>query len=129
MGSVGFVGLGNMGSVLASNLVQTGHAVMAHDALGPERVPEGAAHACDVAEVARRADVIVLSLPDGAASEQVTGAVLAAADRRVTHVVDTSTIGVRTARALDALAVRRRSGLRRRAGVGRGGGRGPVRSR
>jgi 3-hydroxyisobutyrate dehydrogenase len=101
VGAVGFVGLGNMGSVLAANLVQQGHAVVAHDALGAERVPGGAVPACDVADVARRADVVVLSLPDGAASEQVTGALLAAADRRVTHVVDTSTIGVRTARALD----------------------------
>jgi 3-hydroxyisobutyrate dehydrogenase-like beta-hydroxyacid dehydrogenase len=73
---------------------------VAHDALGAERVPEGAVHACDVAEVARRADVVVLSLPDGAACEQVTGALRAASDRRTTHVVDTSTIGVRTARAL-----------------------------
>ena len=101
--TVGFVGLGNMGSVLAANLVQQGHAVVAHDALGPERVPEGAVPACDVADLARRADVVVLSLPDGAASEQVTGALVAAADRRVTHVVDTSTIGVRPARALDRL--------------------------
>jgi 3-hydroxyisobutyrate dehydrogenase len=101
METVGFVGLGNMGRVLASNLVGAGHAVVAYDALGPERVPEGAAPACDVSDVARRADIVVLSLPDGAASEQVTIALLAAVDRRVTHVVDTSTIGVRTARALD----------------------------
>ena len=33
--TVGFVGLGNMGGVLAANLVETGHAVVAHDALGP----------------------------------------------------------------------------------------------
>jgi 3-hydroxyisobutyrate dehydrogenase len=100
VGTVGFVGLGNMGSVLASNLVQTGHTVVAHDALGPERVPEGAAHVPAVADVARRAEVVVLSLPDGAASEQVVGEILAAADRRTTHVVDTSTIGVPAARRL-----------------------------
>ena len=37
--AVGFVGLGNMGSALAANLVQTGHTVVAYDALGPERAP------------------------------------------------------------------------------------------
>ena len=100
MGTVGFVGLGNMGSVLASNLVQTGHAVVAHDVLGPERVPEGATYASDVEEFARAADVIVLSLPDGRASESVVREILAVDDRRVTAVVDTSTIGVRTARHL-----------------------------
>ena len=77
METVGFVGLGNMGSVLAANLVQQGYSVVAHDALCPERVPEGAVPACDVADLARRADVVVLSLPASAASEQVTGALLA----------------------------------------------------
>ena len=71
METVGVVGLGNMGSVLAANLVETGHDVVAHDALGPERAPAGATHVASVADVARRAPVVVLSLPDGAASEQV----------------------------------------------------------
>jgi 3-hydroxyisobutyrate dehydrogenase-like beta-hydroxyacid dehydrogenase len=103
--TVGFVGLGNMGRVLATNLVETGHAVVAHDVLGPGRVPEGATSVATVADVARRAGVVVLSLPDGAASEQVGRGILAAGDRRTTHVVDTSTIGVATARSLgEALA-------------------------
>jgi 3-hydroxyisobutyrate dehydrogenase len=103
VGTVGFVGLGNMGSVLASNLVQTGHAVVAHDALGPERAPEGCTYVCDVAEVAQRGDIVVLSLPDGAAAELVVREIVAAADRRTTHVVDTSTVGVRSAQLLQAL--------------------------
>ena len=37
-----FVGLGNMGSVLAANLGHAGHTVVAHDALGPQRAPAGA---------------------------------------------------------------------------------------
>jgi 3-hydroxyisobutyrate dehydrogenase len=98
--TVGFVGLGNMGSVLASNLVATGHTVIAHDVLGPARVPPGAEYAPDVAELARRTDVVVLSLPDGSASEAVVGELLAVGDRRTTSVVDTSTIGVATARVL-----------------------------
>jgi 3-hydroxyisobutyrate dehydrogenase-like beta-hydroxyacid dehydrogenase len=103
MGTVGFVGLGNMGSVLACNLVQSGHTVVAHDALGPERAPDGVAHVPTVADVARRADVVVLSLPDGAASETVASEILATADRCTTHVVDTSTIGVQAARRLGEL--------------------------
>ncbi|MFA5885248.1 MAG: NAD-binding protein [Acidimicrobiia bacterium] len=63
---VGFVGLGNMGGVLAANLVATGHVVVAYDAAGAERVPAGAAAGAGVADVARRADVVVCSLPDGA---------------------------------------------------------------
>jgi 3-hydroxyisobutyrate dehydrogenase len=102
---VGVVGLGNMGSVLAANLAAAGHIVVAHDALGPERAPAGTAAVADTAEIARRADVVVCSLPDAAASEQVAVAILAVDGRRTTHVVDTSTIGVRAARAIgDRLA-------------------------
>lgn len=103
MGTVGFVGLGNMGSVLAGNLVQAGHAVVTHDVLGPERAPEGSTHVAAVAEVARRAEVVVFSLPDGTASQQVARELLAVPDRTTTHVVDTSTIGVRSAQRLDQM--------------------------
>ncbi|MEU9346768.1 NAD(P)-dependent oxidoreductase [Streptomyces sp. NPDC048278] len=102
-GSVGFVGLGNMGSVLAGNLVGAGHAVVTHDALGAGRSPEGAVHVPGVAEVARRAGVLVLSLPDGAASEQVAHEILAAPGRRVRYVVDTSTVGPAAARSVAGL--------------------------
>jgi 3-hydroxyisobutyrate dehydrogenase-like beta-hydroxyacid dehydrogenase len=101
--AVGFVGLGNMGRALAVNLVASGHDVVAHDALGPARTPEGATPVADVAEVARRAEVVVLSLPDGAASQQVAEAISGTADRRTTHVVDTSTVGLAAARGVAAL--------------------------
>jgi 3-hydroxyisobutyrate dehydrogenase-like beta-hydroxyacid dehydrogenase len=100
--AVGFVGLGNMGAALASNLVAAGHEVVAHDLLGPARAPEGATYADDVAQVARRAEVVVLSLPDGSASEQVATAIVAAGERRTTHVVDTSTVGLAASRRVAA---------------------------
>ena len=101
--TVGFVGLGNMGGVLASNVIRAGLRLVAYDAAGPQRTPEGATHAADVAQVARQADVVVLSLPDGTASEQVAAEIVAAADRRASHVVDTSTIGVGAAQRVAAL--------------------------
>jgi 3-hydroxyisobutyrate dehydrogenase-like beta-hydroxyacid dehydrogenase len=100
---VGFVGLGNMGSALAANLVRAGHTVVAHDALGPERAPEGCTPVPSAADVARRADVVVFSLPDGKVSEQVAREILTEDDRRVSQIVDTSTIGVRAARDIAAL--------------------------
>jgi 3-hydroxyisobutyrate dehydrogenase-like beta-hydroxyacid dehydrogenase len=102
-GPVGFVGLGNMGSALAVNLVRSGMPVIAHDVLGPGRAPDGMTHVDDVAEVARQAAVVVCSLPDGTVSEQVAREVLGAADRATTHVVDTSTVGVHAARSIAAL--------------------------
>jgi 3-hydroxyisobutyrate dehydrogenase-like beta-hydroxyacid dehydrogenase len=101
--TVGVVGLGNMGSALAANLVGAGLAVVGHDAAGPARAPDGVDHLASVAGVARVADVLVWSLPDGAASEAVARELVAAADRVTTHVVDTSTVGVAASRRLDAL--------------------------
>lgn len=98
---VGFVGLGNMGSALAANLVGAGFAVVAHDVAGGARCPAGATFTDDLAALAGAADVVVLSLPDGDVSEQVTGTV-AAAGGRVAHVVDTSTVGVGAARRIAA---------------------------
>jgi len=101
--TVGFVGLGNMGSVLTGNLVEAGHDVMSHDVSGPGRSPQGAEFVSDVAQLARDADVVVLSLPDGGASEQVVRVIAETPQRRVTHVVDTSTVGVAAAQAIDGL--------------------------
>jgi 3-hydroxyisobutyrate dehydrogenase-like beta-hydroxyacid dehydrogenase len=100
--TVGVVGLGNMGSALAANLVGAGFDVVGHDAAGPERAPAGVSHMASVADVARATDVVVLSLPDGAASDAVAAELLTVADRATTHVVDTSTVGVAAARALAA---------------------------
>ncbi len=100
---VGAVGLGNMGGALAANLVASDLEVLTHDVAGPERSPDGATFVADVAAIARGADVVVLSLPDGAVSERVAREIVAASGRRVTHVVDTSTVGVASARSIDAL--------------------------
>jgi 3-hydroxyisobutyrate dehydrogenase-like beta-hydroxyacid dehydrogenase len=91
-----------MGSVLAGNLVEAGHEVVTHDLSGPGRSPTGADFVSDLTLLARRADVVVLSLPDGGTSEQVARAIAEAPQRKVTHVVDTSTVGVAAAEAIDA---------------------------
>jgi len=102
MATVGIVGLGNMGGALAANLVGAGFDVVGHDAAGPERAPDGVRPVASVADVARAADVVVCSLPDGTVSETVATEVRAATDRITSHVVDTSTVGVAAARAIDA---------------------------
>ena len=100
--SIGFVGLGHMGSALAANLVAAGHELVTHDVAGAGGSPDGVTFVDDLAELGRRAPVVVLSLPDGRASEAVAGALAAAPGRVVTHVVDTSTIGLAAARSVDA---------------------------
>ena len=100
---VGCIGLGNMGGALATNLVNAGETVVAHDAAGVTRNVEGAIWANDVAAVARRADFIVFSLPDGRISELVARQVVAAEGRRVTGIIDTSTIGPAAASIIEGL--------------------------
>jgi 3-hydroxyisobutyrate dehydrogenase len=102
-GPVGFVGLGNMGAVLAHNLVRSGFAVVAHDAAGPHRAPEGVEFAESVAALASRAECVVFSLPDGSASTSVARELVATSDRKVACVVDTSTIGIDAATTIAAL--------------------------
>jgi 3-hydroxyisobutyrate dehydrogenase len=92
-----------MGRVLAGNLVSTGHDVLATDLAGPDHCPEGATFVPGVSAVAREADAVVLSLPDGDASGQVAADIAATTGRVTTHVVDTSTVGVAAARAIDVL--------------------------
>ena len=101
-GIVGVVGLGNMGRVLAANLAGAGFDVVAHDAAGPERAPTAVTFVDSAGEVARRAAIVVLSLPDGTASAAVADELLAANGRRTDLVIDTSTVGVRATEALHA---------------------------
>jgi 3-hydroxyisobutyrate dehydrogenase len=98
--TVGFIGLGNMGSILAANLVGAGHEVITHDVAGPDRSPTGAEFVADLGALARRCDAVVLSLPDGTVCEHVVGGITAVDGRRVAHILDTSTIGVAAARAI-----------------------------
>jgi 3-hydroxyisobutyrate dehydrogenase-like beta-hydroxyacid dehydrogenase len=100
--TVGFIGLGNMGAPLAQNLVTSGFDVVTYDAKSDEYSPEGAAFLSSTAAVAAAADVIVLSLPDGNVSTIVTNEIAAASDRRTSHIIDTSTIGVQYSQAIGA---------------------------
>ena len=83
--------------------MQTGHRVVCHDVAGPDRAPDGSSFVGTAEQVAQQAEVVVLSLPDGAVSEQVARRLLAADRRRTTHVIDTSTVGVAAARRIAAL--------------------------
>ena len=103
---LGFIGLGNMGQPMASRLVAGGWHVVGFDAAGTEpRSPAGTHAAGSVAAVAAETEVMLLSLPDGAAVTAVVNQIAAAAYRRASVVIDTSTIGIKAARhATEALA-------------------------
>ena len=89
----GFIGLGNMGVGMARNIAARGHAMIVHDLAGTaDRAPQGATIAQSNSEVARRADVLALSLPTVAANRAVV-LEIAEVGNKGSVVVDTGTIG------------------------------------
>lgn len=96
---IGFVGLGNMGRPMATNLTKVGHELVVYDAAGTaERAPKNTVAASSVAEVAAKAEAIFLSLPDATASTGVAQEIIDSDPRIARCVIDTSTIGVQAAR-------------------------------
>ncbi len=106
MPTLGFIGLGNMGGPMAHNLSAAGHEVVCFDAAGTAALaPPGAPIAGSAEEVAQRARIVFLCLPDGPVVLQVAREMADCPDRAVEIVVDSTTAGMSDARAAhDVLA-------------------------
>lgn len=101
---LGFVGLGRMGSRMATRLVDAGHDLVVHD-VDAEAVTAltdlGATAAASAREVADRAEVVLTSLPTPAiVLDVVLGPDGLAHGSAVRQVVELSTTGTRTARRI-----------------------------
>jgi 3-hydroxyisobutyrate dehydrogenase len=111
MARVGFIGVGNMGSLMARNLIKAGHTLKVYD-VSEEAVnfviQSGAKAAASVKDAAKGVDFVVTMLPVGANVRTVflDDGVLAAADPG-TVLIDSSTIDVDSARAVHAAAAER----------------------
>src|SRR5579859_5768461 len=80
-GTVGFVGLGNMGIPMTRRLVAAGYEVRGYDtspaaranfaAIGPSEAGGGVTAAADLASVGTGADAVILMLPDSDIVERV----------------------------------------------------------
>jgi len=100
----GFIGLGQMGGPMATNIAQGGYTMHCFDAAGTqERMPDGASAAGSTANVAARAETVFLSVPDGKASIAVAREIAAAPEKRVSVVVDLSTVGPAASREAAAI--------------------------
>ena len=106
MPTLGFIGLGNMGGPMAHNLAAAGHEVVCFDAADTEALaPSGAPCADSATEVAQRARIVFLCLPDGPVVLKVAHEMAGCPDRAVEIVVDSTTAGMPDARAAhDVLA-------------------------
>jgi 3-hydroxyisobutyrate dehydrogenase len=108
--TVGFIGLGKMGGPMAANLAKACDDFVCFDLMGTaERAPAGSTIATSVADVARSADIMFLSVPNGDATLGVVAEITECANRRTTTVIDLSTIGPDA--AVKAAALLRASGI------------------
>jgi 3-hydroxyisobutyrate dehydrogenase-like beta-hydroxyacid dehydrogenase len=101
--TIGFIGVGRMGQPKASRLIAAGHPVVAYDIQGQALsaiANKGAATASSPAEVASRAEVVMVSLPLPAVVEEVAMGI--SSGSRVKTYVDLSTTGPRVAKEVAA---------------------------
>ena len=100
MPTLGFIGLGNMGGPMAHNLAAAGHEVVFFDAAGTQALaPPGAACAESAADLAQRASIVFLCLPDGPTVLKVAQEIADCPARAARIVVDSTTAGIADARA------------------------------
>tara|TARA_Y100000588_G_C14087072_1_gene852754 strand:+ start:120 stop:980 length:861 start_codon:yes stop_codon:yes gene_type:complete len=96
--TVGWIGLGSMGSRMAWNLSKSGYPMIVADKLTTKSAPAGARIAQDNLQLASEAETIILSVPAGPDTLEIAQEFLIARDRKLKTVIDTSTIGIPHAR-------------------------------
>ena len=107
MATIAFIGLGNMGSCMAINLVKAGHSVRAFDlseAAVAKLVGEGAVAASSAADAVTGADAVVSMLPAGKHVRAVYEGEIFGAAQPGALFMDCSTIDVDSARHVGGLA-------------------------
>lgn len=107
MATIAFIGLGNMGSGMAINLVKAGHSVRAFDlseAAVAKLVGEGAVAASSAADAVTGADAVVSMLPAGKHVRAVYEGEIFGAAQPGALFMDCSTIDVDSARHVGGLA-------------------------
>ncbi len=107
MANIGFIGVGNMGGLMAINLIKAGHAVKIFDLI-PKNIKavadHGAVAAVDVNDAAKNMDVVITMLPAGKHVKSVyMDNILTIVDKN-TLLIDCSTIDVETSRAVHKAA-------------------------
>lgn len=111
MTTIGLVGVGTMGSRMASRLLDAGHALCLYDvrpgALAPFTA-RGTVAASSARDVADRAEVVLTSLPrPETVGEAILGSDGILAGDRIRTAIDFSTVGVAAARAIHGAAAAR----------------------
>ena len=89
--TIGIIGSGNIGGTLTRRLRALGHEVYVANSRGPaslaELAAETGAHAADVREAVRRADIVIVAIPEAAVAKLPSGLFEGVSERTV--VIDT----------------------------------------
>jgi 3-hydroxyisobutyrate dehydrogenase len=93
--TIGFIGLGNMGAPMASNLATAGHTVQGYDVAGTTAT--GVAQVDSIAAAATGADVVITMLPNGTILREVAVQAIDSMTAGAT-LIDCSTVDVESAR-------------------------------
>ncbi|HEY1856346.1 3-hydroxyisobutyrate dehydrogenase [Acidocella sp.] len=104
---IAFIGLGNMGLPMASNLVKAGHTVQGFDvspAANEAAAKAGIKIASGAAEAVRGAEIVISMLPNGKLVLELYGSGILQAAVPGTLFIDSSTIDVTSARTAHELA-------------------------
>ncbi len=108
MANIGFIGLGNMGLPMATNLVKAGHKVTGFDTV-PAAVEKanaaGIAVTSSAAEAAKGRDFVITMLPSGPIVLSVFAEIVPAAAKG-SLIIDSSTIDVASARKAHEMAAK-----------------------
>ena len=106
MSQIAFIGLGNMGIGMATNLVKAGHKVIGFDVSAKARdsaLAAGCEVVTDIKEAVKSVDAVIMMLPNGKIVRSVCADIMSVISSEVL-VIDCSTIDVATARDMIATA-------------------------
>ncbi|KIN66336.1 3-hydroxyisobutyrate dehydrogenase [Sulfitobacter noctilucicola] len=93
--TIGFIGLGNMGAPMATNLAKAGHKLRGYDVAGT--TADGVKPVTSIEDAATGADVVITMLPNGSILRQVAAQAIAHMGAG-TLFIDCSTVDVESAR-------------------------------
>ncbi|KIN60779.1 3-hydroxyisobutyrate dehydrogenase [Sulfitobacter noctilucae] len=93
--TIGFIGLGNMGAPMATNLAKAGHSVKGYDVAGT--TAENVTQVSGIPEAVDGADVVITMLPNGSILRQVAAEAIRYMPKG-SLLIDCSTVDVESAR-------------------------------
>ena len=91
---IGWIGLGSMGNRMAKNLAKNGYQMLVSDKMDTSAAPQSTHVATTNSEVISEANILILSIPAGPDTLEITQEILNSPSSSVEIVIDTSTIGI-----------------------------------